>query len=262
MKIIYMRDILKDLWRNKIPVIICIVICIGAGAAAGYKKSDFCNSLSAKDRIKVEKYYEELGKYEKNIKGTEENLKLVNDKIESLQSYIDNSIFMHLNPDRIYTAVVRFSTTFSINESEFVKDRYLSEVLSVAKNGNDYSISIMLPTEERALKAVNAIVERISSEYKISELEFFCHVKTDASIVNRQKECLGNLNSYIKNRIELENSLKKQMSIMDKYKAEKKPAVLSKKDLKPADVIFRYALFGFMAGIIGLISAFTIRRIL
>lgn len=262
MKIIYMRDVLKDLYKKKIPVIICIIICVAAGTIAGYKKSDFYSRLSAKDKVKIEEYYEELEKHEKNVKDTEENLGLLNDKIRDLQSYIDNSIFMQLNPDEIHVSKIQFSTTFSIGNPVFPEDKYLSEVLSISKKGNIYSISIMQPTKEQAVESAADVIRKLSSEYKISEPEITCYVKTDANIANKQKKYLDNLSSYIKKRIDLENRLKNQKSLMDKYESEKKPAVLSEKNLKPASVMLRYALFGLTTGILSLLSIFTIRRIL
>ena len=257
-----MRDILKDLWKKKILVIICLFICIVAGVITGYKKTNFYDRISTKDKIKVEKYYEQLNKYEQNIKDSEESIKLLNTKIKELQGYIDNSIFMHLNPDKIYVANAQFSSESLITETDYLKDKYWSDLVNISSKGNIYNISIMQSTEKQALEDISIIVENIKKEYRISEPIITCYIKADASIVKQQKGHLDNLKSYIKNRTDLENSLKKQKTIASKYKSEAKPKVLSQKDLRPISVILRYALFGFVAGFLGLISVFTIRRVL
>ena len=257
-----MRDILKDIWKKKILVIICLFICIVAGVITGYKKTNFYDRISTKDKIKVEKYYEQLNRYEQDIKETEESIKLLNIKIKELQEYIDNSIFMHLNPDKIYVANIKFSSEFLINEADFLKDKYWNDLVNVSSKENIYNISIMQTAEKQAMEDINIIVENIKKEYKISDPIITCYIKADASIVKQQKGHLDNLKSYIKNRTDLENSLKKQKTIASKYKSEAKPKVLSQKDLRPISVILRYALFGFVAGVLGLIALFTIRRIL
>ena len=256
-----MRGILKDLWRKKIFVIICLLICAGIGTITGYKKSNFYDRISIKDKAKIDAYYEKLNKYEQDAKDTEESINLLNKKIKELQNYIDNSIFMHLNPDKIYAANVQFSTTFQISKADFLKDKYWNEVISVSDKGGAYTISIMQSTEEQALKVANIIVEDIKSKYKISPPEIVYYIKADVSIVDKQKKNLNNLSDYIKKRTELENSLKKQLMLVSTYKSEEKPKVLSEKDLRPISVIFRYTIFGFVTGIIGLVSIFTIRRI-
>ena len=169
---------------------------------------------------------------------------------------------MHLNPDEIYVANVKFSSESLINEADFLKDKYWSDLVNISSKGNICSISIMQLTEKQALEDIGNIVENIKKEYRISDSIITCYIKADASIVKQQKGHLDNLKSYIKNRVDLENSLKKQKTIASKYKSEAKPKVLSQKDLRPISVILRYALFGFVAGVLGLIAVFTIRRIL
>ncbi len=262
MKTIYMREVLKDIWKKKILVIVCLFACICAGITTGYKKTNFYDRLSAKDKMNIDSYYEQLGKYEQGVNDAENCIKLLTNKIFELKDYIDNSIFMHLNPDIIFVANVQFSTPSSIAEADFLEDKYLSEVLSVSSKKNIFNISVMHVSEEQALFVINDIVKKIEVKNKISTPIITCYTKTDGTIVDKQKECLDNYKGYIKNRIDLISSLRQQNALVSKYKSEKKPKVLSKKELKPISVIFRYSLFGFIAGVLGIISIFTIRRIL
>jgi len=262
MKTIYMWDILKDLWKRKVFVVVCLLICTGLGTITGYKKSNFYDRISAKEKVKVEDYFEKTGKYEQNIKDTEEGIRLFDDKIKELQEYIDNSIFMHLNPDKIYVADIKYSSESLINEADFLKDKYWSEVLDISKKDSYYNISMMHSSEEQLLESVNKIAEIIKNNYKISKPIINCYIKADINIANKQKEVLNGLSEYIKKRAELENSLKEQKTFLAKFKLEEKPQVLFTKELRPISIIFRYALFGFVASAIVLISIFTIRRIL
>lgn len=257
-----MRDILRELWKKKTLVIMCLFICIVAGVIAGYKKTNFYDRLSKNDKLKVEKYYEKLNKYEQNINDIEESIKLIKEKIIELQNYINNSIYMHLSPDKIYVADVNFTTKSLISEADFLITKDWYDVLRVKNKGDFYNISIMQSTEEQALEIINSIVDNLCSKYVIVNPVITYYIKSDASIVNKQKEVLDNLNGYIKKRTELENSLKNQMAIVAKIKLEEKPIVLSTKELKPASVILRYALFGLIVGVFGLISVFTIRHII
>lgn len=262
MKTIYMRDILKDLWKNKLFVAICLLCCIGVGAFTGYKKSDFYDRISSKDKIKVEKYYDQLEKYEEEIKTTEKSIKLLDEKIASLQNYVDNSILMHLNPDTVYKATSQFTTSDIIIKANILQNKYWDEILSFSNRGDTYIISVMHSTEEQAMDIISAIIDNLKAKYEISTPTIACCIKAETSIIDKQKEITDQLSGFIKNRTDLENSLKKQKAFASKYKSEEKPKVLLKKELRPISVIFRYTLFNFVAGILGLIALFTIKRIL
>lgn len=262
MKIIYIRDILKDLWKKKILVLICLLVCVVVGSITGYKKSNFYDRISAKDKVKIDEYYEKLSKYERAVKDTEESIEGLNKKIQELQNYIDNSIFMKLNPDNIYVINVNFSTASLIRASDVLEDKYWNEILSISNNKNAYNISILHYSKEQALVVINKIIKIIESKYIISEPIITHYIKADTSIVKKQKECLNYLNDYIKKRADLENKLKNQVIFTTRFKADAKPKVLSGKELRPISVMFRYILFAFVAGIFGLIAVFSIRRIL
>lgn len=257
-----MRDVLKELWKNKVLVLICLFVCVGVATIIGYKKSNFYDRISTKDKEKIEKYYAKLNKYEQETEETEENVNLLNDKIKELQNYVNNSILMHLNPDNIYMANVTFYSEASIDEATIIKDKYWNEILSLSINENTYNISIMHFSGEQALECINSIIGNIESNYKISAPTVTCYLKADMSIGDKQKECLLNLKNYVINRNELEISLKNHKTLTSKYKSEAKPKVLTQKDLKPISVIFRYSLFGFVACLLVLISAFTVKHIL
>ena len=262
MKIIYMRDILKDFWKKKILVLFCLLICIGVGSITGYKKIDFYDRISAKDKVKIDEYYEKLSRYERTVEDTKESIEGLNKKIQELQSYIDNSIFMKLNPDNIYVTDASFSTASLISIPAIWEDKYWNEIISMSHNKYDYKISIMHYSEEQALEIIDKIIKKIESKFIISEPIIIHYIKTDTNIVKKQKDCLNNFNNYIKRRADLENWLMTQVTRTTKFKSEAKPKALSGKELRPISVMFRYVLFAFVAGGFGLIAVFTIRRIL
>ena len=257
-----MRDILKDLWKKKILVLICLLVCVVVGSITGYKKSNFYDRISAKDKVKIDEYYEKLSKYERAVKDTEESIEGLNKKIQELQNYIDNSIFMKLNPDNIYVINVNFSTASLIRASDVLEDKYWNEILSISNNKDACNISILHYSKEQALEIISKIIKKIESKVIISEPIITNYIKTDTNIVKKQKDCLNNLSNYIKRRTDLENGLEKQVTRTIKFKSEAKPKALSGKELRPISVMFRYALFAFVAGVLGLIAVFTIRRIL
>ena len=262
MKIIYMRDILKDFWKMKLLVLICLLACVGVGLITGYKKTNFYNRISAKDKVRIEEYYERLAKYEHDVEDTEKSIEVLNDKIQELQQYIDNSIFMKLNPDNIHVINANFSTTSLIRVPDVSEDKYWNEILNISNNKDIYNINITHFSKEQALLIINRIIKKIESKYIITAPIINCYIKTDTSIVKKQKESLNNLDDYIKKRTELENVLEKQITRITKFRSEAKPKALSGKELRPISVMFRYALFAFVAGVFGLIAVFTIRHIL
>ena len=156
-----MRDVLKDLWEKKVIVIICLFVCIGVGINTGYNKVNFYDRISKSDKIRIENYNKTLKKYNQDVKETKESINQLSIKIKELQNYINNSIFMHLNPNAIYVANVHFSSPDTIDEADFLNNEYWSEVLNVSSEGNMYTISIMHYSKEHSLKIINKIVDKL-----------------------------------------------------------------------------------------------------
>lgn len=286
MKKIYMRNVLLELWKRKIPVFLCIVLCVGIGSYLGLKKYKAGVSLTEAEQEEINTYNERLLQYDKVIADVEESYRLADEQVQKLQKYIDESIYMSLDPEKVYVGNVQFSVTAAADgvsagnvlnainlfitqgggkdelddADKDLKAEYWGEVLTASISGNTYSVNIMQPDEEKAERTIKVIYDRIMKEvpaltekhgaFNISDPEFTVYEKSEASIVNTQNNNLNNLKSFTGNRADQENKKISNQNAKDNYMENQRPEALDKVLVYSKKTIIKYGIVGFVAGII------------
>ena len=285
MKTIYMRNILTDLWKHKIIVIICMVVCVLGCAFLGYKKIQKPQNLSAEEQEKLDTYNANIADYDKSIADVETSMGELNEQIMKLQDYVDNSIYMNLNPDEVHVANILFTVipgseeinTGNIlnklnlyvtqgeirNEAEDadkdLKVEYWGEVLSTSIAGDTFSVNIMQPSEDLAKRSMTLIKDRLyakkkairetEGEFTLKDDGIACIVKSEAGIVNSQNNNINNLKNYINSRADFETKLVNLRNSKAKYIEDNSSEVIIPETNTKKELI-KYVILGLVVGLI------------
>ena len=108
---LYFRNLLTDLRRFWILILAVILICGAAGAYYGYRSANKKLELTPEQQEKIDHFNERVKSYDDAIADTEKCIAENNEAVENLQNYIDNSIYMKLDPDSLKVSSVQYVVT-------------------------------------------------------------------------------------------------------------------------------------------------------
>lgn len=282
MKTIYMRNLIEDLLKHKIKVCAFLLICTVLFGAVGYKKASETQELTDTQKQLLEEYNTKITEYDQTISDAESSLELVDQQMQDLQIYIDNSIYMKLDSQNLQIASVQYGIksdnnignilsafTFYINEGGLKEDasneysslqpEYWREIIACSTGGNILNITVTHYDSEMAQQILNIVKERIQQqaaviaevqgEFVLEEIDSTAYVKSDVGIANTQNNNLNNLKNYTTNRIDLNNKLISQQNNKASYIEKNKPEVLEAADLNPNTEAVKFAVAGLFFGV-------------
>lgn len=108
---LYFRNLLTDLRRFWILILAVILICGAAGAYYGYRSANKKLELTPEQQEKIDHFNERVRSYDDAIADTEKCIAENDEAVENLQNYIDNSIYMKLDPDSLKVSSVQYVVT-------------------------------------------------------------------------------------------------------------------------------------------------------
>ena len=295
MKSVYFSNLIEDLYKKRIIIGIFVLACTMLFAILGYRKAVPKLSLNKQQLDEVDKYTERLAAYDSMIADIEDSLSLTNLQIDSLQTYIDNSIYMKIDSQNIQTASVQYgiqsdgeidnilsALTLYVNEGglkealseEFtnLNTEYWKEIISCSTNGNVLNISLIHYNADDAKRILDIIKTRLQNQvatiasvqgtFSLSEIDSSYYIKSDISVANTQNSTRNNLKNYITNRSDLNNKLISQKNAKSAYIEKSKPQSLPDTSVNKAANIIKYAISGFLFGIILPCICFMLQYIL
>ena len=131
-------------------------------------------------------YNEQLEAYDTQIEESQTNIEMIEEEISKLQKYIDESIYMKLEPLNIQVSTAQYAVTDTVNigyvltsmtnylaygniqeilEKEYgeTEASYIREVLSWPTNGNIINITINHYDKEQGKKILKTIQDGLES---------------------------------------------------------------------------------------------------
>ena len=177
-KNIYFRDLLTDLHKKRVIVILFIIVSTLVFAFLGYQKFGVQTALSEEQQEEIDTYNKRLEEYDKAIADASEGVKLSEEQVLSLQEYVDNSIYMKLDSQNIQVVSIQYgivtegnvgniynALAYYINEGglkEALDDENLSldikywrEIIFPSLSGNVMNITIYHYDAEQAQKVMD-----------------------------------------------------------------------------------------------------------
>ena len=288
-KTLYVRNVLEDLLKKKkwvaIFVCICGILFAALGILQGNKKAD----LSIEQQQELEDYNLKLTEYDTVIADVEKSISEADKQIEELQEYIDNSIYMQIDPQNIQTVSVQYGLKTSGNVGNilntfltFINDgalkeelpeadqdlkvKYWRDIVSCYQSGNTLNVVVIHHDMESAKRIMTIIKDRIQNyipkvtalqgDFNLEEVKTSEYVKADAGVTNNQNNNRNNLRSYTNGRADLNNKLISNQNAKKSYIEKNEPESLQTGDVNVKVIVIKYGILGVIFGI--LISAVCI----
>ena len=280
MKNIYIKNLFLEILKWKKKVVFSIVFFMLIMGAAGLKKyMNLPDSYTEEELLKITEYEENVKEYDDAIEELTESLRLAEQQVKITEEYCENSIYMQLDPQKIYVSSVQYGvqTTNSagnilsaciayINDGSMKEDisgklddipvEYLKEIITCSSSGNVFTISVMHYNKQSAEEIMNAIVEQldkqvkqiadVQGEFTLDELNMASYVKADISVVNTQNTNLNNYKNNQNSLAGLRKNLIDQRNNRRSYIEFNKPEEAA--EGRSLSIIFKYLIFGIILG--------------
>ena len=229
LKSIYLRNLIDDFWKKKKMIGVVVLICAIAFAALGVRQAGKVQTLTKEQQEEIDDYNEKIKEYDDTIADVDESLKLVNQQIEDLQKYMDNSIYMKLDSQNIQVASLQYGLQTEANTGNILNalNLYINEgglkealseewkelsvenwreIISPSITANLLNITIVHYDEEQLKKIVEVVKTRLQEQvpqiasvqgnFTLKEIDTSFYTKADVGILNSQNNNRNNLKNY------------------------------------------------------------------
>lgn len=281
LKTLYVRNVLEDLIKKKVAVGIFIVICAVLFGMLGIVQGGKAVTETEEQKQEIEEYNAKIAEYDSAIEDTQNAIAEADKQIGSLQEYIDNSIYMQIDPNNIQTVSVQYGLKTSNNvgnilnsfityindgglkeelsdADEDLKVKYWRDVVNCYQSGNNFFIVVINSDMDQAKRIMSIIKERVMNyvpkvkslqgEFSLEELKTSEYVKTDTGVVNNQNNNRNNLKNYTTNRADLNNKLIGFQNSKKTYIEKNEPDNLKAADTNTKVLMVAYILLGILFG--------------
>ena len=281
LKTLYVRNVLEDLIKKKVAVGSFIVICAVLFGMLGIVQGGKAVTETEEQKQEIEEYNAKIAEYDSAIEDTQNAIAEADKQIGSLQEYIDNSIYMQIDPNNIQTVSVQYGLKTSNNvgnilnsfityindgglkeelsdADEDLKVKYWRDVVNCYQSGNNFFIVVINSDMDQAKRIMSIIKERVMNyvpkvknlqgDFSLEELMISEYVKTDTGVVNNQNNNRNNLKNYTTNRADLNNKLIGFQNSKKTYIEKNEPDNLKAADTNTKVLMVAYILLGILFG--------------
>ena len=281
LKTLYVRNVLEDLIKKKVAVGSFIVICAVLFGMLGIVQGGKAVTETEEQKQEIEEYNAKIAEYDSAIEDTQNAIAEADKQIESLQEYIDNSIYMQIDPNNIQTVSVQYGLKTSNNvgsilnsfityindgglkeelsdADEDLKVKYWRDVVSCYQSSNNLIVTVVHSDMDQAKRIMSIIKERVMNyvpkvknlqgDFSLEELKTSEYVKTDTGVVNNQNNNRNNLKNYTTNRADLNNKLIGFQNSKKTYIEKNEPDNLKAADTNTKVLMVAYILLGILFG--------------
>lgn len=281
LKTLYVRNVLEDLIKKKVAVGIFIVICAVLFGMLGIVQGGKAVTETEEQKQEIEEYDAKIAEYDSAIEDTQNAIAEADKQIESLQEYIDNSIYMQIDPNNIQTVSVQYGLKTSNNvgnilnsfityindgglkeelsdADEDLKVKYWRDIVSCYQSSNNLIVTVVHSDMDQAKRIMSIIKERVMNyvpkvknlqgDFSLEELKTSEYVKTDTGVVNNQNNNRNNLKNYTTNRADLNNKLIGFQNSKKTYIEKNEPDNLKAADTNTKVLMVAYILLGILFG--------------
>ena len=236
----YYKNFKGYIGKNKLWIIILVILGIASGALFGIRGMRSYNNISEEQKSHHQEYEDALKSYEDAITQAETNISVTETQISEQQRYNDNSIYMKLDPQNIYVSSIQYviHTQCDVNAiysalSYFVSNggaieglaeqypdmgvEYWPEIIGISLNYNVMELYVLHYDAGQAEKIRGIIVDRIKEykpdivsqqgEFTLDEINKSDYTKADVNVLNVQNDKKNVLTNYQNTLVNYQNSL-------------------------------------------------------
>lgn len=293
-KSIYLRNIYREIIKQKKLILVFVILFTTVFGILGYKKSMSTTTPSRAQEDKIQNYKKTIADYDESISELNYGIEMAQKQIDQQQDYVDNSIYMKLDSQNIFASSTQFAILntnntgniltafiYFINEGNLLDDlsrynekdsQYLKELIMYSSGSNILNITVYHNEEGQSQKLMGliedcvnkqaSVIAKTQGEFEIKKISSTDFKKVDISVANVQNGNINNLKTFINNKVDLVN---KRISL-----ESNKSSYIEKNELKIAGLLYKnpykvgikFALTGFVLGILLLWCIYSIKFIL
>ena len=108
LKTLYIRNIAQELLAKKKAVAIFIAICAALFAVLGIRQGNTAYTLSQEEQEEIAEYQDKIREYDEALADIGKSQEEVEKQVAELQEYVDNSIYMQIDPQNIQVVSAQY----------------------------------------------------------------------------------------------------------------------------------------------------------
>ncbi len=278
-------------WKIIVPF---VILCTLGLSVLGYRKSNQVKNLTPGQQEEVDIFNGQIAAYDKQIEEAQKNIETIQVEISNLQKYIDESIYMKLEPLNLQLATAQYAITDTLNTSYIISSMtnylaygniqeifekeygteqagYIREILSWPVNGNILNITITHYDKEKGQEILKLIqknlesyipeIVKVQGKFTFKKLETRFYTKKDNDVTNAQNSRRDTLKNYNISLADYNTRLASNKSSKAEYIEKNQPEVMEA--AAPGKIlVVKYAVFGIVLGIIIPFAIISLRYIL
>lgn len=283
LKTLYIRNIIQELVEKKKAVTIFIILCTALFAVLGVRQGNVAHTLSEEQQQEITEYQDKIQEYDDALEDIAKSQEEAEKQVTELQKYVDNSIYMQIDPQNvqvvstqyglqtsgnvgnIYNSFITFINDGGMKESlpEETKDlkvEYWRDILNCYQSGNVLTITVIHHDVAQAQQIMDIVKQRIQDhipqvknvqgDFNLIDMGTSTYVKSDANIVNGQNGHRNNLKGYINNRADLHTKLVSTKNNKESFIEKNEPETLEDPAPNKLKTIIKYMILGIIFGIV------------
>lgn len=281
-KTLYVRNVVEDLLKKRKTVGTFIIICAVMFGALGLRQGGKTAELTEEQKQQIEEYNMKIAEYDASIEDVKKSIEEADKQIEELQEYVDNSIYMQIDPNNIQVvssqygvvtgnnignicnALIAYINDGGLKEpleaaDEDLQIKYWRDIVGAYQSGNtivfyvnhhdmDQARRIMTIIKKRVMEYVPS-VQKIQGDFSLEEMRTSEYTKADVNIVNTQNNHRNNLKNYTNNRSDLTNKLVSTQNNKESYIEKKQPENIEAASTNTKLVVLEYSILGIVFGV-------------
>ena len=260
----------------------------------GYRKSNQVKNLTPEQQEEIDIYNGQIAAYDKQIEEAQKNIETIQVEISNLQKYIDESIYMKLEPLNLQLATAQYAITDTLNTSYIISSMtnylaygniqeifdkeygteeagYIREILSWPVNGNILNVTITHYDKEKGKEILKLIqknlesyipeIKKVQGKFTFKKLETRFYTKKDNDVTNVQNSRRDTLKNYNVSLADYNTRIASNENSKADYIEKNKPEVMEA--AAPGKMlVVKYAVFGIILGVIIPFAIISLRYIL
>ena len=290
----YFKNIADSFIMNWKIIIPFIILCTLGLSVLGYRKSNQVKNLTPEQQEEIDIYNGQIAAYDKQIEEAQKNIETIQVEISNLQKYIDESIYMKLEPLNLQLATAQYAITDTLNTSYIISSMtnylaygniqeifdkeygteeagYIREILSWPVNGNILNVTITHYDKEKGKEILKLIqknlesyipeIKKVQGKFTFKKLETRFYTKKDNDVTNVQNSRRDTLKNYNVSLADYNTRIASNENSKADYIEKNKPEVMEA--AAPGKMlVVKYAVFGIILGVIIPFAIISLRYIL
>jgi len=294
LKSLYLRNLLLDLYKRKFIILAFVILCTGGFTYWGKQRAQAPTGLTVAQQQELDTYNAKVAEYDTSIAAAEESLKLAQTQAEEQQAYVDNSIYMQLDPQNIQVASAQFSVLGAPNTGNVLSSlvlyinegglktalaeefagldvKYWREIITCTTSGNNLNLTIyhfdvaqakqILDIAEERIMAYTADVKKVQGEFTLTKIGSSQYVKADPAVTTAQNNHRNTLKNYLSNVTDMSNKVISNKNSKQTYIEKNIPSFIAATQNVTTDST-KYAIVGALFGLVLPCALFVLGYIL